>query len=276
MPVVPITSLDDERLDPYLRLTEHQLRSRIDPSRATIIAESRLVIETALERGLEPLSLLVDERHLPSLATLLADLPSDVPVFAASRDLMSSITGFTVTRGYLCAMRRPATKTVEQVLENARHVAVLEGIVDVTNAGAIFRSAAALGLDAVLLSPTCTDPLSRRSLRVSMGSVLKVPWARFDETWPTGAIELLHAHGFSCAALALRPDAIPLDKAAFERYDKLAFFLGTEGAGLTAPVIDACDMSIIIPMANEVDSLNVGAAAAIAFWELQRTTRSGT
>lgn len=269
MAIIQITNPDDERIDAYARLTEHQLRNVLEPSRAVMIAESRFVIETALQQGLEPLSLLLDERHLDTMNEVIERLPPQVPVYVATREVMSAITGFEVTRGYLCALKRPQPPTFEQVIEGARRVAVLEGIVDVSNVGAIFRSAAALGIDAVLLAPGCTDPFSRRALRVSMGCVLKVPWARLPKPWPTATTNLLHTHGFTCAALALRDDAQPLNSPALKDIERLAFFLGTEGTGLTQKALDACDTSIIIPMANNVDSLNVAAAAAIAFWELR-------
>ena len=272
MKIIQIDDPGDPRLDVYARLTDHQLRNRLDPARAVTIAESHYVIETALERGLEPLSLLLDERHLDAMADLIASLPADVPVYAASREVLSSITGFQVTRGYFCALRRPAERPLEEVLEGARRVAVLEGVVDVTNIGTIFRSAAALGMDAVLLAPACADPLSRRALRVSMGCVLKVPWARLPEPWPQAGASALHERGFTCVALALSDDALKLDDPALAAHERLALFFGTEGTGLTKPALDACDLTAIIPMANGVDSLNVATAAAIAFWEL-RTDR---
>lgn len=259
----------DSRIDVYARLTEHQLRNKLEPERAVMIAESRFVIEAALAQGLTPLSLLLDERHLESMAELLSQLPPEVPVYAATREVMSRIVGFEVTRGYLCALRRPQPQGLEDVLREARRVAVLEGIVDVSNVGAIFRSAAALGLDGVLLAPGCADPYSRRALRVSMGCALKVPWARLSEPWPSAAVDQLHEHGFTCAALALTDDALHLDNPALAAHEHLALFLGTEGWGLTAKTLAACDTSVIIPMANGVDSLNVGAAAAVAFWELR-------
>lgn len=269
MAIIQITNPDDKRIDVYARLTEHQLRNVLEPTRAVMIAESRFVIETALTQGLEVLSMLLDERHLASMAAIIADLPAGVPVYVATRETMSAITGFEVTRGYLCALRRPQPPSFEDVIAQARRVAVLEGIVDVTNVGAIFRSAAALGIDAVLLAPGCTDPYARRALRVSMGCVLKVPWARLPKPWPKATTDLLHEQGFVCAALALRDDAVPLDSPALKRHERLALFLGTEGTGLTQRALDACDTSVIIPMANGVDSLNVAVAAAIAFWELR-------
>ncbi len=269
MAILRITNPTDTRIDVYARLTEHQLRNVLEPERAVMIAESRFVIEAALAQGMEPLSLLLDERHLESMSNIIGTLPPNVPIYLANREVMSQITGFEVTRGYLCALRRPKPRTLEEVLIGARRVAVLEGIVDVSNVGAIFRSAAALGIDAVLLAPSCTDPLSRRALRVSMGCVLKVKWARLPKPWPMATVDILHGQGFACAALALRDDAVRLDDARLKAHEKIALFLGTEGSGLDKKTIDACDMSVIIPMANDVDSLNVGAAAAIAFWELR-------
>lgn len=259
----------DSCIDVYARLTEHQLRNKLEPKQAVMIAESRFVIETALAQGLTPLSLLLDERHLDSMAELLAQLPDEVPVYAATREVMSAIVGFEVTRGYLCALRRPQPRALDEVLDGARRVCVLEGIVDVSNVGAIFRSAAALGMDAVLLAPGCADPYSRRALRVSMGCALKLPWARLPKPWPSAAIGQLHERGFTCAALALTDDAIRLDDPTLAARERIALFLGTEGWGLTRETLAACDTSVIIPMANEVDSLNVGAAAAVAFWELR-------
>lgn len=269
MTIIRIDDPQDQRMDVYARLTEHQLRNRLEPERAVMIAESRFVIEVAIQRGMEVLSVLLDERHLDSMRELLERLPEHTPVYIATREVMSQITGFEVTRGYLCALRRPQPRSLEEVLEGARRVAVLEGIVDVSNVGAIFRSAAALGVDAVLLAPGCCDPYTRRALRVSMGCVLKVPWARLPKPWPAGTVDVLHEQGFTCAALALRDDAMRLDDPALARSEKIALFLGTEGTGLSQRAIDACDTSVIIPMANDVDSLNVGAAAAIAFWELR-------
>lgn len=269
MAIIQITDPQDSRIDAYARLTEHQLRNKLEPSQALTIAESHLVIEVALERGLEPVSLLLDERHLETMSDVLELLPKETPIYSATREVMSAITGFEVTRGYLGAFRRPRVRSLDEVLDGARRVAVLEGIVDVSNVGAIFRSAAALGIDAVLLAPGSADPFSRRALRVSMGCVLKVPWARLPKPWPYASASTLRAHGFTCAALALRDDALPLDDPSLKDHERLALFLGTEGTGLTPKAIEACDTSIIIPMANKVDSLNVAAAAAVAFWELR-------
>ena len=273
MRIIRITTYDDPRIDVYARLTDHQLRRHEAGVGGIMIVESRFVIETALELGHLPHSMLLDERHVDSMAPILEKLPPETPVYVASREVMSQVVGFKVTRGYLCAFPRPLPRRAPEVLEGARRVAVLEGLVDVTNMGAIFRSAAALGIDAVLLAPDCADPYSRRALRVSMGCVLKVPWARAADqpsAWPHATSQLLHHQGFHCAALALRDDAVPLSDPALKQHDKLALFFGTEGWGLTQPALDACDSSIIIPMANGVDSLNVAAAAAVAFWELRQ------
>jgi tRNA G18 (ribose-2'-O)-methylase SpoU len=270
MPVVPITCAEDERLSDYLRLTERQLRSVADPLNARIICESRLVLETALELGLTPLSLFLDERHLPSMEGLLAEIPPEVPIYVAPSSLMSQVTGFTVTRGYLGCFKRPVPPAVEDVLRGARRVAVLEGIVDVTNVGAIFRSAAALGVDGVLLAPSCADPLSRRAMRVSMGCVLKLPWARLGKPWPEGAFDLLHQEGFCCAALALEEGALRLDDPALASEERLALFFGTEGDGLSRRAIAGADRVVTIPMSHGVDSLNVAAASAVTFWQLCR------
>ena len=269
MTIIRIDDPQDQRIDIYARLTEHQLRNVLEPQKALMIAESRYVIEVALEQKMQVVSMLIDERHLDTMSDVFNLLPEGTPVYIATREVMSAITGFEVTRGYLCALRRPQPRSLEDVLVGARRVAVLEGIVDVSNVGAIFRSAAALGVDAVLLAPGCCDPYSRRALRVSMGCVLKVHWARLPKPWPRATVDLLHEQGFSCAALALRDDAVRLDDPGLAKTNKIALFLGTEGTGLTQRAIDACDTSVIIPMANEVDSLNVGAAAAIAFWELR-------
>lgn len=272
MNVICIDDFQDPRIDVYVRLTDHQLRRQQGGAGGVMIVESRFVIETALEQGIRPLSLLLDERHLDSMTPILDKLPADTPVYVAKREVISQVVGFEVTRGYLCAVPRPAALAPEDVLDGARRVAVLEGLVDVTNMGAIFRSAAALGMDAVILAPNCADPYSRRAMRVSMGCVLKVPWARAAEpaqAWPRATCGLLRERGFHLAALALRDDAVPLDDPALKAHDKLALFLGSEGWGLTQEVLDACDSSVIVPMANGVDSLNVAAAAAVAFWELR-------
>ena len=266
-----LTTLDDPRLDPYARLTEHQLRNRLDARSGTLIAESRLVVEVALASGVEPLSFLVDERDVEASAGLLAAAGDDVPAFVLPHEQMERLTGFRLTRGLLCLMRRPAERAVEDVLEGALRVAVIEDLVDVTNVGALFRNAAALGADAVILSPRCADPLCRRSVRVSMGTVFRVPWARAKEAeWPDATFGLLRERGFSCLALALEPDAMPIDDPSLLNAKKRALVFGCEGFGLSRGVLEACDRSVIIPMSHGVDSLNVAASSAVAFWQLFR------
>lgn len=282
--VIRISSLEDERLDAYTRLTERELRCVLEPEKGIFIAESAKVIERAVRAGLEPVSFLMGERWLDQLLPLLEQVALerpelDVPVFVASMDLMETLTGFTVTRGALAAFRRPHMADASAFLnalsdragERPVRVCVLEGIVDHTNVGAIFRSAAALNVDGILVSPTCCDPLYRRSVRVSMGTVFQVPWCRIGSdarAWPKDGLTTLHDAGFNCAAMALTDDSISLDDPALQEVERLALFMGTEGAGLAAKTIDGCDTTIRIPMAHGVDSLNVAAASAVAFWQL--------
>ena len=266
--IITLTSLDAPELDVFARLTQAQLRNRLEPEKGLFIAESPKVIGTALSAGLEPVSFLMEQRHITGdAASLLARFP-DVPVYTASRELLSSLTGYTLTRGVLCAMRRPAPKSPTEVIAGAKRIAVLEGVVDATNIGAIFRSAAALGMDAVLLSPTCCDPLTRRAVRVSMGTVFQLPWATFD-TWPAGGMEILRGAGFATCAMALRDDSLALGDEWLNSIPKLAIVLGAEGDGLANGTIAACDYTVRIPMAHGVDSLNVAAASAVAFWEMR-------
>lgn len=269
--IVEITDLSAPELDVYARLTETQLRNRLEPEKGVFIAESPKVIGTALDAGYTPLSFLMERRQMEGPAAgVLARCP-DAVVYTADRPVLEKLTGYALTRGVLCAMRRPAPKTVEDVCRNARRVAVLEGIVDSTNIGAIFRSAAALGMDAVLLSPSCCDPLCRRAIRVSMGTVFQVPWARLGdhkEDWPAAGLARLHDLGFTTAAMALDHRARPVDDPALQ-VEKLAILLGTEGDGLNPETIARCDATVMIPMQHGVDSLNVGAAAAVAFWQLR-------
>lgn len=269
--IVEITDLSAPELDVYARLTETQLRNRLEPEKGVFIAESPKVIGTALDAGYTPLSFLMERRQMEGPAAgVLARCP-DAVLYTADRPVLEKLTGYALTRGVLCAMRRPAPKTVEEVCRNARRVAVLEGIVDSTNIGAIFRSAAALGMDAVLLSPSCCDPLCRRAIRVSMGTVFQVPWARLGEhkeDWPAAGLAWLHDLGFTTAAMALDHRARPVDDPALQ-VEKLAILLGTEGDGLNPETIARCDATVMIPMQHGVDSLNVGAAAAVAFWQLR-------
>ena len=271
--IITLTSLDAPELDVFARLTQAQLRNRLEPEKGLFIAESPKVIGTALDTGLEPVSFLMEQRHIAGdAASLLARFP-DVPVYTAERELLARLTGYTLTRGVLCAMRRPAPKSPSSVIADARRVAVLEGVVDATNIGAIFRSAAALGMDAVLLSPTCCDPLTRRAVRVSMGTVFQLPWATFD-IWPNGGMALLRGAGFATCAMALRDDSLALGDERLNSLPKLAIVLGAEGDGLANGTIAACDYTVRIPMAHGVDSLNVAAASAVAFWELRAKIKS--
>ena len=269
MAISRIRSLSDRRLDPYLRLSERQLRSALHPDEALVILESLFVIKLAFERGLDVASVLVDERHLAALERAVPGLgEKDVDVLVADRGLMSQVTGFNVTRGYMAAARRPAARGLRDVLEGARSVAVLEGLVDVSNLGAIFRNAAALGVDGVVLAPECADPLNRRAVRVSMGNVFLVPWAVAPRPWPGALLGELRQRGFDTVAMALDERAVRLGDPSLGHDAKTALFFGTEGTGLTRPVLDGVDRTVIIPMARGVDSLNVAASSAVAFWEL--------
>jgi tRNA G18 (ribose-2'-O)-methylase SpoU len=271
--IIRITDFNAPELDVFVRLTGAQLRNRLEPEKGIFIAESPTVIGVALDGGCQPISLLTDERLLGgAVADIIARCP-DVPVYTADRELLTKLTGFELTRGALCAMRRPALPTVETLLENAHRVAVLEGVTDSTNIGALFRSAAALGIDAVLVTPTCCDPLCRRAVRVSMGTVFLVPWTRIGETaadWPHPGLDRLQALGFKTAAMALSDRSISIDDPTLAAEDKLAIVLGTEGDGLAHGTIADCDYTVRIPMSHGVDSLNVAAAGAVAFWELRK------
>ncbi len=264
-----VTQLDAPELDVFARLTYAQLRNRLEPEKGVFVAESPKVIARALDAGCRPLSLLMEEKHIHGQGADIIARCGDVPVYTASREVLAKLTGYELTRGILCAMTRPATPSVEELCRNAHRVAVLEGIVDSTNVGAIFRSAAALHVDAVLLSPTCCDPLCRRSVRVSMGTVFQVPWARFAQ-WPEEGLGQLKALGFSTAALALSHRSVSVEDPVLKEQDKLAMILGTEGDGLCQQTIAACDFTVKIPMSHGVDSLNVAAASAVAFWELRK------
>ena len=262
--IIEVTDLAAPELDVYARLTEAQLRNRLEPDKGVFIAESPKVIATALDAGYEPLSLLMERRHIEGDAQPILARCGGIPVYTAERETLARLTGFELTRGVLCAMRRPRLPSVEDVCARARRVAVLEGIVDHTNVGAIFRSAAALGIDAVLVTPTCCDPFYRRAVRVSMGTVFQVPWAYLPEGWT----ELLHTLGFRTAAMALRDDSVRLDDPRLAAERKLAVVMGTEGDGLADATIAACDYTVRIPMHHGVDSLNVAAASAVAFYQL--------
>ena len=270
--IIEITDFHAPELDPYARLTQNQLRNRLEPEKGIFIAESPKVIDRALDAGLEPVSLLMERKQITGpAAQILARCKADVPVYTADRELLAGLTGYALTRGVLCAFRRPAPRSVAEVCRDARRVAVLEGIVDSTNVGAIFRSAAALNMDAVLINPSCCDPLCRRAVRVSMGTVFQVPWAQLGESpadWPEKGLAELHGLGFKTAAMALSDRSVSIDDAALAAEPKLAVVLGTEGDGLAHSTIATCDYTVKIPMSHGVDSLNVAAASAVAFWQL--------
>ena len=271
--IIQVTDFHDPRLDLFARLTEAQLRNRLEPEKGVFIAESPKVITCALNAGYEPVALLMERRHVAGQGAGLIDRCGDVPVYTAGGQVLEGITGFRVTRGILCAMRRRALPSPEEVLRDAQRVAVLEGIVDGTNVGAIFRSAAALGMDAVLVTPTCCDPLYRRAARVSMGTVFQVPWTRIGATpadWPEWGLARLRELGFRTAAMALSDHALSVDDPCLREEERLAVVLGTEGDGLGLETVAACDWTVRIPMCHGVDSLNVAAASAVAFWELRR------
>ena len=270
--IIQIHDLSAPCLAPYARLTEAQLRSRQEPEKALFIAESVKVISHALDAGYEPVSLLMEEKHITGDAAELLSRCGCVPVYTAAREVLADLTGYALTRGVLCAMKRPALPTAQQVCQSARRVAILEGIVDPTNVGAIMRSAAALHMDAVLVTPTCCDPLHRRAVRVSMGTVFQVPWAYIGDKaadWPEKGLMQLKEMGFKTAALALTGDSVSIDDPQLMAEDKLAVILGTEGDGLSGRTIEGCDYTVLIPMAHGVDSLNVAAASAVAFWQLR-------
>ena len=272
MNVTKIDSLCSPLLDVYVRLTGAELRAKKENGQGIFIAESPTVIEVAMQGGCEPISILTDERLIKTgeVERLIKNHP-DIPVYTASRETLTALTGFELTRGALCAMRRPEPKTPCEVLKTAKRIAVLEAVCDSTNMGAIFRSAAALGIDAVLVTPTSCDPLCRRAVRVSMGTVFLVPWAKIGNTpqdWPKD-IDLLKSHGFKCAAMALSDNSVSIDDRELMAEEKLALILGTEGTGLMKETIEKSDYTVKIPMSNGVDSLNVGAAAAVAFWQLR-------
>lgn len=271
--IIEITDFHAPELDPYARLTQNQLRNRLEPEKGIFIAESPKVIDRALDAGYKPVSLLMERKQITGPAAGILSCCGDAPVYTADREMLAELTGFELTRGVLCAFRRPAPRPVEELCKNARRVAVLEGIVDSTNVGAIFRSAAALNMDAVLINPSCCDPLCRRAVRVSMGTVFQVPWGQLGETpadWPEKGMDILHSLGFKTAAMALSDRSVSIDDEQLAKEPKLAIVLGTEGDGLAAGTIASCDYTVRIPMSHGVDSLNVAAASAVAFWQLGR------
>ena len=262
--IIEITDFSAPELDIYARLTEAQLLNRDHPEDAMFIAESPNVITRALNAGFEPLSFLMENRHVESQGKQILARCEGIPVYTAPFDVLTQLTGFKLTRGMLCAMRRKPLPTLQQLLKNARRVAVLEDVMNPTNLGAIFRSAAALNMDAVLLTPGCSDPLYRRASRVSMGTVFQVPWTYVDQDW----LQQLKDMGFHTAAMALRKDSLSIKDPRLMAEEKLAIVLGTEGEGLKDATIHGCDYTVMIPMSHGVDSLNVAAASAIAFWQL--------
>ena len=265
MNLIELTDFSAPELDVYARLTEAQLLNRHNLKEGLFIAESPKVIDRALNAGCVPVSILVEKSHLRGESLEVILRCGDIPVYTAHFDVLTQLTGYQLTRGMLCAMRRPALPAVGEVLRSARRVAVLEDVMNPTNLGAIFRSAAALGMDAVLLTPACSNPLYRRSARVSMGTVFQVPWTYLDENW----LDTLREAGFKTCAMALRDDSYSVDDPALRKVERLAVVLGTEGDGLADSTIAGCDYTVKIPMYHGVDSLNVAAASAVAFWELR-------
>ena len=263
MRIIEIDSLSHPGVEVFSTLTEAQLRNRLEPQKGIFIAESPKVIHVALNAGYEPLAILCERKHIEGDAASLIERCGDIPIYTGERELLASLTGYTLTRGVLCAMRRPVPKTVEEVCQYAKRIAVIDGVVDTTNIGAIFRSAAALGIDAVLLTPSSCDPLNRRAVRVSMGSVFLLPW-----TWLEAPISSLRTLGFRTVAMALSDNSVPIDHPSLKDEPQLAIVLGTEGDGLKQQTIDACTYTVRIPMHHGVDSLNVAAASAVAFWQL--------
>lgn len=269
--IIEITDFSAPELDIYARLTEGQLLSRHEPEKGLFIAESPKVVERALDAGCQPVSLLLERRHIAGEARNVIARCKDVPVYTADFDVLTKLTGFALTRGVLCAMRRPPLPAVEEVLKNARRIAILENIMNPTNVGAIFRSAAALNVDAVLLTPDCSNPLYRRAIRVSMGTVFQIPWTFLgneSSQWPVPGISLIKNFGFRTAAMALTDKSVPIHDPCLLAEEKLAIILGSEGDGLSASTLADCDYTVRIPMSHGVDSLNVSAASAVAFWQL--------
>ena len=269
--IIEIHDFSDPALDVYARLTENQLLNRADPDNALFVAESPLVIGRALDAGCEPVSFLMERQHTQGKGReILARCCQDIPVYTADESVLTQLTGFHLTRGMLCAMHRRTLPAMEEICRNARRVAILENVVNPTNVGAIFRSAAALGIDAVLLTSGCSNPLYRRAIRVSMGNVFQVPWTVLPggSYWPEQGIAALQELGFYTVAMALKEDSVPMDDPSLKTHEKLAILLGTEGDGLASDTIAETDATVLIPMTHGVDSLNVAAASAVAFWEL--------
>ncbi|MDE6280129.1 MAG: RNA methyltransferase, partial [Paramuribaculum sp.] len=264
--IIRLTSLDHPGVEPFVALTEHQLRNRLDPSRGSFIAESPKVISVALDMGYEPVAMMCEEKHITGdAASIIARCPDSMPLYAGSRELLTEITGYKLTRGVLCAMKRKPLRPVQEIADGAKRLAVIDSVSDTTNIGAIFRSAAALGIDGVLLTPSSCDPLNRRAVRVSMGSVFLVPW-----TYINTPLSSLNDYGFKTVAMALTLDSVNIDDERLNSEPKLTIILGTEGDGLAHSTIASCDYVARIPMHHNVDSLNVAAASAVAFWQLCR------
>lgn len=270
--IIEITDFAAPELDIYARLTEGQLLNRHEPDKGIFIAESPKVIERALDAGCVPISMLMEKKHVESQAREIIRRCGDIPVYAAEFDVLTQLTGFHLTRGMLCAMYRPPLPGTEEICAGARRIAVLENVMNPTNVGAIFRSAAALNMDGILLTSACSNPLYRRAIRVSMGTVFQIPWTFLDSrlSWPREGMGFLHELGFVTAAMALNDDSVSIDDSVLMSEEKLAIILGTEGDGLTAGTIAGCDYTVRIPMSHGVDSLNVAAASAVAFWQLGR------
>lgn len=268
--IIEITDFQAPELDIYARLTEGVLLNRHEPEKGIFIAESPKVIERALDAGCVPISFLVERKHIEGQAAPILRRCPDIPVYTAEFHILTNLTGFALTRGMLCAMHRPKLPSVREICSGARRIAVLENVMNPTNVGAIFRSAAALNMDAVLLTPGCSNPLYRRAIRVSMGTVFQIPWTFFDDDtpWPGAGVSLLHTLGFKTAAMALTDHSIGIDDPLLAKEDRLAIVLGTEGDGLSSDTIADCHYTVRIPMSHGVDSLNVAAASAVAFWQL--------
>ena len=269
--IIEINDFNAPELDVYARLTENQLLNRHEPEKGMFIAESPKVIERALDAGCIPVSLLLEKKHIEGQAKDIIERCGNIPVYTAEIDLLTKLTGFELTRGALCAMYRPQLPSIEDVCKNAKRIAILENVMNPTNVGAIFRSAAALNMDAVLLTPACSNPLYRRAIRVSMGTVFQIPWTFIgnkSEDWSTQGVNKLHELGFKTAAMALCEESVSIDDQDLMSEDKLAIILGTEGDGLATSTIADCNYTVCIPMSHGVDSLNVAAASAVAFWQL--------
>lgn len=269
--IIEITDFNAPELDIYARLTEGQLLNRHEPDKGIFIAESPKVIERALDFGCQPISLLLEKKHIDGQAKEIIERCKNAPIYTAEFNILTQLTGFKLTRGALCAMRRPKPLKVAEVCNNSRRIAVLENVMNPTNIGAIFRSAAALGIDGILLTPGSSNPLYRRSIRVSMGTVFQIPWTFLGKEaseWPENGIATLRQQDFKIVAMALDDNSIGISDPVLKEQDKIAIVLGTEGEGLASCTIDDCDYTVKIPMYHNVDSLNVAAASAVAFWEL--------